>query len=511
MGCLSKGALKPTNSGEKCLVGCTDEKKLNCGVDCVMPIDEQILSPFVKVTFKDDKNFVLTVGNESYRNSQKDNNSAVIVDFEYGTSDGAGVRFTVHDTVGTPLETFARKLNKSLAQTSDDYIMDIEFGWIGMDCNRNVSQIKSKKVTFLPLSFEMSYNDGGKIKYTIEGSDLFWAMLQTRIDRVYGDDNNKLPLKEAIRKMFKEEPQPVISSVNFYRQTKDGPKEWEFMANEKKEIKDKWPGNNRSKIEAALAWLRPYLTDNKRGIFYTWDTSLSEPGIIFWEAPLGADGVDKNCVAQYIINAGGCSPVISFSPKVKMVYGKAHNMTGGAIGAGGVKAHKIEPLEGIDAAEGAGVAYAGASASKDHVQEAYSRSSATTATVQKNEGEHRRWNFPFGESVQADLVIQGDPRNAYVSIPDYAGKTLSIIALNPFHISEQVVPTKPGDPSSASCSQWLATPPCNPIFTSNMWFIKKIHHSIKAGSYITTINLMLPVGTDVTKAATDPQNPLQEE
>lgn len=513
---VSQNTLDPVQSGDDCLVGCQPP----CGN--VAPrgtvLDYHVVAPWVEVTFQNGNGFKLTVGNSSFPHPDPGlRHTAVIKDFEFGVSDGAGCRFTVHDQIGSPFVTFVDRLNKQFNETTNDYQMQVRFGWIARDCSGkpiSTDDMKSRKITFLPTSVECSFNDGGKIVYTIEGKDMFQIIAQGRTPVTYGTDDHKIGLKEAIRQMFQQDPKPLLN-VKFLRQTKNGTEEWEFQDNPQA----CWPGSTKSKLEAALDWLKPYVTDKGRGIYYTWDTGEDIPTVIFWEAPFGAQGViDPICLKHYIVNGGKCSPVISFSPKANMVFTKIMNKTGGGAGIGGAKAQKGGGQEGKEDQIGAGLQMHTVSQVRNSVLDTHGLSSATTEKVMKAEIENSRTFFPFGHSVTAELVIQGDPSDIFTITTEWSGKYVSIVVINPFHLSVNHGPLNEGiegqdpDGTNALCPVWLAVPACNPVFTSNSWYVLKINHSIRLGSYLTTISVKLDhPGADITEEQLDPfdrSNPL---
>jgi hypothetical protein len=88
--------------------------------------------------------------------------------------------------------------------------------------------------------------------------------------------------------------------------------------------------------------------------------------------------------------------------------------------------------------------------------------------------------------MEGELRVQGDPslggpRKTF-------GRTVSLVFINPFHVM----------PNGRGCGDWLANPVCNCVYSNKAWWVKAIDHSIREGSYVTTIKvaLMAP-GSDV--------------
>jgi hypothetical protein len=94
------------------------------------------------------------------------------------------------------------------------------------------------------------------------------------------------------------------------------------------------------------------------------------------------------------------------------------------------------------------------------------------------------------KAIEAELRLVGDPSMADHSI--YA-KFVSIIVINPYYITN----------SQGSCD-WLAKPVCHRTFTNKKWMIKGVNHSIREGSYVTTLKVFL----EAPNADIEPGEPL---
>jgi hypothetical protein len=92
---------------------------------------------------------------------------------------------------------------------------------------------------------------------------------------------------------------------------------------------------------------------------------------------------------------------------------------------------------------------------------------------------HLKAGIPSG-GITAELRILGDPRQPFCE--DGLKRPVSIVAINPFHIQQNV---------NAGCGEWLAIPGCNEILSNKQWLVNGINHSIKEGNYTTTLKLFL--------------------
>jgi hypothetical protein len=86
------------------------------------------------------------------------------------------------------------------------------------------------------------------------------------------------------------------------------------------------------------------------------------------------------------------------------------------------------------------------------------------------------------QPITADLRILGDPRAQFVYMDRWMGQSVSIVAINPFHIAGG---------GNGGCGDWLAKPMCNQILSNKSWKVHAVNHSIKEGSYTTTLKLFL--------------------
>jgi hypothetical protein len=470
------------------LVGCR-EKYGNCRIN--LPIDAHNIGPWVKISIEGGGTD-LTVGNQSCPSCDPQH-SAIIKSFEYGTSDGFVVKFVVHDQAGGSFDRFFKALNTDFCEITTDYKATATWGWTGVRCNEECVMVQSEPVTFLISSLSTNMSSG-KIEYEVEGTDLFRQMMQSRAFKVIGDDANPVLLKEAIKQLFAEQPEPLVTDIQYLRRLPDGSTQpWEF----KREPKCKWEPANRNKISIALDWMRPYLTDRDKGcIDYTWNAGGSTPGIIFWEDLSGRD-VRCSSLGMYIVNGGALSPVISFQPKFQWNYTHLHR-TGGVAGGGSTSApadRKEGPGHDALGKKGAGVQIASQSIDHEDVIRCKGMGKEVQAENMDAEAKQQKTRTPLSFPVEADLVIQGDP--TIVATQVLYKNHVSLIVINPFYLSGGSSSSEGGE-----CPDWTINPPCNELGSNSKWQIHGVNHSISQGSYVTTLKLFLdtpgvdkPVGT----------------
>lgn len=489
--------LLPNPATDK-LLGCR-KKYGNCTIN--LPIDAHNIGPFVKIRIEGGNEPPLTVGNKSCPNCSPQH-SAIIKSFEYGTSDGFVVKFVVHDQAGGSFDRFFKSLNTDFCEITTDYKAVATWGWTGVKCDNQVVLIESEPVTFLISSLSTNMSSG-KIEYEVEGTDLFRGMMQSRAFKVIGDDKNPVLLKTAIKRLFSEAPEPLITNVQYLRRRPNGRTEtWEF----KREPECKWEPANRNKMAVAIDWMRPYLTDRDKGcIDWTWDSGGADPnkpeaGIIFWEDLTGRDIKCSN-LGMYIVNGGELSPVISFQPKFQWNYTHLHR-TGGVAGGGGGSFQGDRKIDGgheaskEDCKKGAGVQVGSQSADHEDVIRCKGMGKEVMKDNLDAEAKQHKARTPLSFPVEADLVIQGDP--TITAAREIYKNHVSIIVVNPFYLEggTGLIDNFFG----IKCPDWTIKPPCNDLGSNSKWQIHGVNHSISQGSYVTTLKLFLEApGVDKPK------------
>jgi hypothetical protein len=112
--------------------------------------------------------------------------------------------------------------------------------------------------------------------------------------------------------------------------------------------------------------------------------------------------------------------------------------------------------------------------------------------ARRNQARQANSKNPHIFPVEADLVIQGNPD--LVATQLIYKQWVSIIVVNPFHL------TGGSNKGDGDCPDWTISPPCNEMMTNKGWFVRGVNHSIRDGSYTTTLKVYLtgPGGTKPT-------------
>jgi hypothetical protein len=230
------------------------------------------------------------------------------------------------------------------------------------------------------------------------------------------------------------------------------------------------------------------------------DNSLPRVGrLIVWadgipscRGDLPESVVNSLMKAVYIVNGGTCSPVLSFNPTVKWHFQIAAKAGGSSWQVTGNQQKTQEGTEKLCLISGRG------SVDGRTVPTQNSEECARGAQDYTNRAGvvNNKANLGF-HAIEAELRVQGDPSLLYCSPIAGYGRTVGIIFINPYSITDS-----PGNP----CPSWstVTSSVCNDILTNKMWFIKGVDHQIKEGSYITSIKLLLPApGAELDAAGSE--------
>jgi len=470
------------------LVGCTTNYK--CGpLKTVHP--GHTLSPWVRCTFGDGGGSMITVGNES---SPSLDNSAVIKSFNYGFSSGVECKITIHDTMGSSLSIFLNNMMRTFKDSSDR-VVEFEWGWTNAGCHTPPPAMKSNKHWLMLKGLETNYVQG-KFIHEIIASDVLTTSLQGGVEEIYGEDSkNSIFLKDALKKLFLEKPNPIVKEIKYCRM-EDGKlvcgDHIGFKENNPKGPKHCFRGNSANKLETAKKWISGWVTNNKDKIFeMQYDDTKKGGAVMLLEQPTldcTESSVPSLCIGTYIVNGGEDSPVIEFNPRIKWDFGPV-----GANG-GNVPSHTVQD-SGSPQNKSMGVEKCPGQSRKGNPGAGQVISTPPTnahtdilgpkATSTNNVANSKQLLLDgihiMDSGIMADMTIVGDPRFPTKAEGVINGKTVSIAFVNPFHLL----------PSSDNCGDWLARPSCNSILSQKDWFILKVNHRIEGGTYTTILSLRL--------------------
>ncbi len=463
-----------------CLAGCISRYQGGCQLK--LPPEGNSLAPWIKVEFSNfvtnARGNVITVGNQS---SPSTPHTAVIKSFELGLSTGAQCKLLIHDEQGGSFVQFVDTLLKDAKTMGPNTInMKIEFGWVNALCPNGVPIVKSPPFYLTAVNNETSFEEG-KIKYEISGSDqgASHIMGQTRNDKVLGTSDKKIPLTEAIRRLFSEQPPPIVPKIEFLKANSNKPFEWELGG-----IKGPlghWQSNNLNKLSTAIDWVSRYRTKDGKGVKATWDNRDPSGKIIFWEDHFPICGefqpIDEFCKGFYIVNGGACSSVLKFNPKMSWQFQQLNNSGGSQSNT--VASVKKEGRNECQDLKIKGVGTQNTINSNENVEDLVGSKEAIDHISKAQTASEFANPSLSTTAINAELQVVGDPLLS--GNLDIMGKTVAIVVINPFHITP-----------IGGCGDWLARPGCNEVLSNKAWRIMGAHHHMAEGNFVTTLNLSLP-------------------
>lgn len=274
--------------------------------------------------------------------------------------------------------------------------------------------------------------------------------------------------------------------------------------------------NSLDKLSAARHWLEPFQTSKDKGVFAKWDNSSMRTLQIF------ADWRNQDCDSEggnlgwnlgtFIVNGGKCSNVIEFQPNFKWIQafgslssgGETHGATDGGTEQKEKEAAKCEESQGPNVGTQEQVVVS------EHSNYADGKESGKNTNSGQSAQSRASRHFGTLDPINAELTIIGNPDYIRYVKSTEGPHFFSLVAINPFHLSQA---------GNNSCGDWLAKPGCNQVLSNKNWKSAGINHAIQAGSYHTTIKAVLdlpgldvmpgkPLGGDGSKGYT-PKNTCQ--
>lgn len=448
-------------------------------------------SPIVKIKIGSET--LITVGNESFPANP---HTAVIKSFEIGWVDSMAMSVEILDEAGGRFGAFVDGLAKCATYIGPSAVIESEWGWVYSTCDGQKNTIISPKCRSVFAGMEVNYSEG-KIKYKITGTGLDPIYADMREDKVFGESAKKIKLEDAIVQLCAIDP-PI--QVDFCEIQPDGKlKCGRNMFNWEKSGKGGPEGvfqcDSLNRIPTIAKWLEPFRindgSEKGKGVVLIIDPRNYDRLIVLKDPTLDP-GESRTCSAAdnlgtFIVNGGKCSSVIEFTPKWNFVSGFANFNSGGDTGSAATSRSvyaEDAKQKNQEQEHGKNVGLQQQTTITQQAWEAYGPKNAHEEVL-KSQQRHNKANRMLDvgvATIEADLKILGDPRPQFVDLQGWMSKKVSIVAINPFHISGDV---------NAVCGEWLAKPGCNKWLSNKSWRVQAMNHSISEGSYTTTMKIQL--------------------
>ena len=445
------------------------------------PIDGSNISPFVHFGLRKSSGFRegewISVGNIS--TSESLGREAVIKSFEFGASDGVTATIEILDERGGAFDASVRAMTSSLENLGTAVFW---WGWIVTDCVTGATRMEKAGPIYLNLIDMNVTFSGGKVKYKINCKDAGGIAKDiTGEDSIWGDEKNPMGIKDGLKRMMEStDPKINIKWIN-----KDGK---EGAVDFKGDPKGVWESNGQDKLTIVSEWLESFVTTNDRGTYPVWDYTKEEPTLLLIEsgnpACYSTNSQRKPFAGIYVVNGGKDSNVISFNPSLnwKSFWSKA-TTRGGSSGAPATGKMVSKNEEGVKCEAKWQSENLGKQQSVTvNRNSQWNDGKEGKDKVNKNQVTNNQANSVIVSAgpVNAELKMQGQVDDQFWHPTQCIGRDAHIVLINPFHLR-----------AKDGC-EWLAEPVCNEIFTSKEWLIQGVAHSIREGSFVTTLKVMLP-------------------
>lgn len=433
-------------------------------------------------------NFI-TVGNKSYPSS---GNEACIKSFEVGWIDTHEINLEILDEAGGRMQLFVDSIRKNTKETFGPATrMRFQFGWTMATCDGQKKTISSRPYESSILEVQVNYSEG-KIKYNIKAGAHDKLLNVIREDVSAAEDDKKIKLEEAIRNLAAQCP-PI--NVKYCKRDSDGKVKCEkFKWNQGGYggPLGTWQADNQNRVAVISKWVEPFRVEDGTpyglGIIPIWEPTKPDVLVLMADpsdTPAACSGADSASLGTFIVNGGKCSPVIEFTPTFNWISGMANFNAGGDTSGPGTTKSNFQETKKRKGQEKEHCDTTGAQQQNTITQQAwgaYGPKNAWDETMKSSQAHAKaaRLTEVSVEPIEATLKILGDPREKFNQLA--VGTTCSIVAINPFHLSGA---------KNNGCGDWLADPPCNGILSNKNWTVLGINHSIKEGSYTTTLKLRL--------------------
>lgn len=470
------------------------------------PLDHDSLSPFVILRLGDEGGPSVTVGNESYPDRP---NTAAIKSMEWGYLNEGSCVFEIVDEAGGELDLFVRNMKEAGCMTfGAGKDAQFKFGWVRADCG---SSGDSGRVTFggwlktLVHHIDVSYA-GGLTKYTITCNSIASNTDISRENKVEGnggaDGGRGMRLVDAVARICASRGITPVWAMHdaqgkVVQSTADVPDGWEWEKFGKEGPRANWQGDNKDPLSVISGWLEPYrVKHGSYGAGITLHMDSEDPKKLFlWKDPRleytnCMNSNDPRYFGTFIVNGARCSPVIKFDPKFNFLAVMAGKNVGGtASGSQNSASQTTDKAEDkksptCDGQEDKKAGLQLEAAVTDSAKANYAPRQVHIETL-KSLSAHAKANLKnefMIAGVQGDLVLMGMPYEKYVRQTDFAGSRLSVVVINPFHIRGEM---------NSGCGDWswLASSGCNVLLSDSNYWITGINHSIREGSYTTTLKV----------------------
>jgi hypothetical protein len=497
-----------------CLAGCIGDYAINTSTTQIDDINNytfdinpnsnriiaESMAPYIKAKIKSSDRYI-TVGNQSFPTS----NTAAIKSIEFGFVDKIEGKLEIIDEEGSELGFFLDSLPKCAKKIDDKSFLEFEIGWVYATCDGSSGRDSSPVVEALIGEVESSISNG-IVRFIINFHALDTMAQNFRHNKTFGEETGgkQMHLEDAITELARMPPEINVRFAHYDQSNNLIYKPHKWLVDGKsieKGPKAAWQADGLNKYNIIAKWIEGFMVDdgkNGKGVVLISDPLHPRDLIILRDhTPTADEKRETTHIATFIVNGGKCSNVLEFSPTVNFAGALAGFSSGGGT-SGAIssrnelksdKKNEVEKPHGDDA---------GTSTNITPSQQSFF-ACGSNAAKQLNESQQAHYNANkligyqgVKPAITAELRIIGSTfANFYGLTAKGWGAYVSIIVINPFHIK--------GGKAGYECGDFLNLGGCHPFFSNKDWQINGISHSVKEGSFVTTLKVTLAMpGAEVS-------------
>lgn len=485
-----------------CLTGCGEKYKVDPVWErAPMEVPGESFAPVIKAKIGRAGNYI-TVGNESYPSNE---NKAVIKSIDFGFVNQAEGRMEIVDEDGGAFSIWLNAVEKCMSRfVAAETKIVFQIGWVYTTCAGYSGMQLSPEMESNILKIDSNLSNG-LIRFVVKMSTANVVAENYRENNTYGqqEGGKRMKLEDAISQLMLQCP---TMNVNFgyYDQSGKlqlGREKLEWLDNGKIVLggpESFYQSNRLNRFDTIAHWVEPYRVKDgelDKGVVLINDPSKPNTLLILKDPTPSLrenNFVDnQRHLGTFIVNGGKCSNVLEFNPSFDVVSVLAQMSSGGNTKGGLSSDNELKETTKTDLekkqCDNAGVQQT--ITLTQQIEDTAGKDAPSETN--KSQQAHIRANRLFdiqGTAINAELRIVGSVNPTFFSFKAL-GSLLSIVVINPFTIR--------GGKTGEGCGDFLKRAECHPYFSNRKYMLQGVDHSVKEGSFVTTLKVTLAAPPEI--------------
>ncbi len=480
-----------------CLAGCAERFEVKPIWDrAPMEGAAENYAPVIIARIGNRGNYI-TVGNESYPSKE---NKAVIKSLDAGFINNNTGSMEIVDEDGGALSLFLDSVEKCMSKFQlGSTKLVYQIGWVYTRCDGSQGMELSPQMTNNIVGIETNLS-GGLIRFIIKFTTGDNLAKNFRENKTWGEQIGKktMPLEDAIEALMGECPSMNVE-FGYYNQKGElikGKRKLQWLVNGRVELggpKNAWTSNRLDRFDTIAEWMGKYrIKDGNKDRGAVLINDPSRPGTLMVlmdpnpeDISISKDQPNGRHIGTFIVNGGKCSNVLEFNPTFNVVNAFAQQSSGanakGGLATDSELVEKEKTPSEKKQCDTAGIQQT----ITPNQQIEYNSGPEAFSETNKSQMAHIRANRIFeiqGLTLKGELRIVGSTFPLFYSYEAIASN-LSIVVISPFTIR--------GGKTGSSCGDFLKKADCHPFFSNRKWTLMGANHSVKEGSFVTTLMVSL--------------------